>query len=655
MKTILFIAPHLSTGGLPQYLCKKVESLISSCNVYVLEYEDITGGVLVVQKNKLRNLLGDKLISIPWGGDKNQVISIINEINPNIIHFEEMPEYFMDDSITRQIYNNHRTYTIFETSHDSSFNPDNKRFFPDKFILVSNYQVKLLAPLGIPSEVVEYPIEYQERPDRQKALEALNLNPLYKHVLHVGLFTPRKNQSEFFDYAKNFIGQNVIFHSVGNMADNFKYYWEPLVNEKPENVIIWGERNDVDKFYSAMDLFLFTSRGTINDKETMPLVIREAISWNIPTLIYNLPVYENYFDKFDAVKYLSFDSKDLNITTISSMINSKPKNDAVIISAYPTSKSSIELTLKSIKAAKSNGYYVILVSHAPVSLELQESADYVVYDSNNLLTYHDYYSSVFFDYEHFRLDMNLKTENNHLYHGPAVYTNYVNGITAAKQLGFENAICYNFDMILTDKDVLNTFSSYLETNKAVFNVTKPEEGFALRTVLFGINVDFFLDYFPSIRTESDYNNWKSDVNSQSNGLENIFYNTLKGTISQFKILTDNEFYSLLRNCEIDVCSMVEYFNVVSVNGQPNQFAVWFSTANSKDDRDFTIRIIKDDVVAFNRDFTVKTNEQIYHVFNYDGGNYQIRLYQDGELIKKISIDNEYMNNKLPQNGTLTIK
>jgi hypothetical protein len=40
-----------------------------------------------------------------------------------------------------------------------------------------------------------------------------------------------------------------------------------------------------------MDLFLFTSRGTNTDKETMPLVIREALSYQIPTLIYNLPVY----------------------------------------------------------------------------------------------------------------------------------------------------------------------------------------------------------------------------------------------------------------------------------------------------------------------------------------------------------------------------
>jgi hypothetical protein len=50
MKKILFIAPHLSTGGLPQFLLKKIQSLINDYEIYCVEYDDITGGVLVVQR-----------------------------------------------------------------------------------------------------------------------------------------------------------------------------------------------------------------------------------------------------------------------------------------------------------------------------------------------------------------------------------------------------------------------------------------------------------------------------------------------------------------------------------------------------------------------------------------------------------------------------
>ena len=58
--------------------------------------------------------------------------------------------------------------------------------------------------------------------------------------------------------------------------------------------------------YQSMDLFLFTSRGTANDKETMPLVIREALSYQIPQLLYNLEVYQNYFDSYDSINYLNY-------------------------------------------------------------------------------------------------------------------------------------------------------------------------------------------------------------------------------------------------------------------------------------------------------------------------------------------------------------
>ena len=60
------------------------------------------------------------------------------------------------------------------------------------------------------------------------------------------------------------------------------------MEDKPDNIVWWNERTDVERFYGCMDLFLFTSRGSDNDKETMPLVIREAISHQIPQLLYNL-------------------------------------------------------------------------------------------------------------------------------------------------------------------------------------------------------------------------------------------------------------------------------------------------------------------------------------------------------------------------------
>lgn len=311
MKKLLYVAPHLSTGGLPQYLYKKIELLINDYDIYVVEYSNVTGGVLVVQRNRITGLVKPENF-FTLGEDKKEILEIINRVNPDFIHIEEMPEYFMNYDVAKEIYRDDRTYKIFESSHDSSFDTRNKRFFPDRMLLVSNYQIEMLKDLGVPCTLAEYPIEIKPRPNREEALAALGLDPEYKHVINVGLFTPRKNQAEVFEYARNLKDYKIKFHLIGNQADNFKYYWEPLLKNRPDNCIVWGERSDVHKFYEAADLFLFTSRGSHQDKETSPLVIREAIGHQTPSLIYNLDVYMGMYDKYPNIHYLSMSGDNEN-------------------------------------------------------------------------------------------------------------------------------------------------------------------------------------------------------------------------------------------------------------------------------------------------------------------------------------------------------
>lgn len=304
---LVFIAPHLSTGGLPQYLFKQIESLIDDFDVYCIEWENVTGGVLVIQRNRIANILGDKLITLPE--DKHHLFHILDTLKPDIVHLQEIPEMFMSNDVAGKLYSVERSYLLIETSHDSSYDTKNKIYFPDKFLMVSKYQANNYRELGIPCAIIEYPIEEKVKTKtREQALRDLGLDPTLKHVVNVGLFTPRKNQAEVIEYAKMLKDYPIQFHFLGNQADNFKYYWEPLMNEFPPNCKWWNERNDVDAFYEAADLFLFTSRGHNADHETMPLVIREALSWKTPSLIYNLPVYLNYFDKYPSIQYLNFDN-----------------------------------------------------------------------------------------------------------------------------------------------------------------------------------------------------------------------------------------------------------------------------------------------------------------------------------------------------------
>jgi FkbM family methyltransferase len=138
----------------------------------------------------------------------------------------------------------------------------------------------------------------------------------------------------------------------------------------PTNCKWWGERRDVDNFYQMADLFLFTSRGHSGDKETMPLVIREAISWNIPSLIYNLDVYLNYFDKFNNISYLDTVSKEKNVEKIVEhlKLDKMPHFDVWYENSdnkvFFSSKESYEDLLVSVKDIDSHA--VIWSTHYPV-------------------------------------------------------------------------------------------------------------------------------------------------------------------------------------------------------------------------------------------------------------------------------------------------
>jgi len=329
MKKVLHITPHLSTGGLPQFLLSLLRSTKDLSENYCVEYACHSHD-FVVQRNQVIDLMQDRFHALPE--DKFHLLQLIKDIKPDVIHFQEFPEYFMDSNLTKEIYDVDREYVIIETSHDSSFSHKNKVWFPDRLALISQFQINEFEPLGIPITLLEADIIYKDRPNRREGLAKLGLDPQKIHILNVGLWTSRKNQKEVLFYAKkfyeNFGEDRVQFHCVGNMADNFYEYWNPLVKTATPNVKVWGERSDVENFYSCMDIFLFTSRGHANDKETSPLVLKEAIGWKMPIFMYNLPVYLDYYNKFSNIKYMQTD-ENVNASELlahsRSLLNDIPK------------------------------------------------------------------------------------------------------------------------------------------------------------------------------------------------------------------------------------------------------------------------------------------------------------------------------------------
>jgi len=301
------ILSHCSTGGMPQVACKRIELIKNDIDVYVVEYDNISDH-FIIQKNRIKKLLKSNHF-FTLGKDKFELLDIIEKIQPDYIHMEEMPELFMSYDLATELYKKDRKYKIFETTHSSDFNTDDKTFYPDKFLFVSQYNCYKFNKFGIPTEVIEYPVEKNKVSQEVKLekMRKLGLDPKFKHVVNVGLFTPRKNQAYAFEIARKLVDQPIKFHFIGNQADNFKTYWEPLMKNKPNNCVLWGERDDVDDFLDACDLFLFTSMGFRWNKELNPLVIKEALQHQIPQFLFPLDVYNRKYDIEETIHYLKGD------------------------------------------------------------------------------------------------------------------------------------------------------------------------------------------------------------------------------------------------------------------------------------------------------------------------------------------------------------
>jgi len=310
-KRILFLAPHLSTGGMPEFLLGRLKALIDepSVELHVVEFT-CYATTYVVQRDQIRQMLGDRFHEIGHLGSmedserEERLKQIISQIQPDVIHIEESPEAFdgfnkMSEECQSWIYQSSHPWRIVETCHNIWFNPrENKRISPDAYLFVTPHHT-LETFSEEPSEKFEafYPIIPQTKSElqRRKSLEILELEHLSdaKHLINIGLWTQGKNQGEAVEWARTLEQQypgQYQFHFIGNQAENFESYWGPIMQDLPPNVHIHGERNDINTFYQLADGVVFNSTWECN-----PLALRQALGYPIPVMARNLSQYHSMY------------------------------------------------------------------------------------------------------------------------------------------------------------------------------------------------------------------------------------------------------------------------------------------------------------------------------------------------------------------------
>ena len=643
MKKLLIITPHLSTGGAPQVTANKIKLLKDDFIIKVVEH-DFLAWSYVVQRNIIMGLVGvDNFHTL--GENKYEGLKrVIDDFQPDVVSMEEIPEMFMNEQTSDFIYQDNHSYKIYESTHDSSFNVKNKKYFPNKFVFVSPYSAFQYMDLGVPIEIIEYPVDKKKQDYKYQKRELLGLDNNYKHIVIVGLFTPRKNQKYAFELAEHLYQYPVKFHFLGNLAGNFEFYWKPLLdakesNERLNNCIIWDERSDVEDFLESSDMFLFCSKGERSNKELNPIAIKEAMEYDVPKFMYNLDVYCNKYNDYDNVHYLTGDLETdsraiIDTLNVEKEIDRK-KEEIIIVGTYPNLKERVKLTKECISRLRTLGRKIMLVSHYPVDFETQKLVDYYVYDAHNPLTHHSFYTR-FYNYTNAydaELNINaLKNSNQSL----TVLTNLYNGFKEAKNQGFQRAFYLTFDVLLDFNDidaVNNSFDTITNTNKAYLATLNTPFGKGIQTNGMTFEIDFFISTFHDVRDSKEYNDICTNINCQ-NFLEDYFIKCLSNRHEKSYTLINNEQETFLLKSGLGTSSNSEYYSILPIDKSENEFMFYFFSYNL-DERKVNITMLEDGIEFFNTRFQVNKCREYKKDFKFNGKPIDFILdFYDGDDLYK---------------------
>ncbi len=334
--------------------------------------------------------------------------------------------------------------------------------------------------------------------------------------------------------------------------------------------------------------------------------------------------------------------------------------EVFVISTYPNTQAVINTTKECIEAVKNTGRKVILTSHIPLPKELAVIADYCITDNNNILTKHTFYNKYWSKTPEYDLEVYLKGEDNDVYHGPACYSNYYNGVALAKNLGFEKTYLLNYDYILKDDSYINHISKILNTKKAFFGKDQDLEGNQIVTWFAALQPNTLLS-LPKVETAKEYDNLMNMWGAESNGYENLMYHFYKN-IPNLHWENNNEFEIQTKNTfNHKDYSNIEYFTILPTNKE-NTFVSFFKSSNNNDSRLIKYEVYKNDELIKNNEYKVTSKYNTHDFISYNDKDEFKIVYKIYDLdtdkylfTKSFFVNQEYRQNQIHKNGKFTFK
>ena len=296
----------------------------------------------------------------------------------------------------------------------------------------------------------------------------------------------------------------------------------------------------------------------------------------------------------------------------------------IVIGAYPNTPKKEEVLRNEINSLMGLGFDFMLISHYPVSVELQSMVDYYIYDKNQTLTPIERSPYYWSDNGGFF----LKVFNSR--HSLPICQNMYNAFKFSELKNYDFVYFIENDNLFSNSDAekLNTLIDTMvnENKKCIF--FKPEGyrdqgSYVYETQMFGISPKYFNERFILPTTESE---WYSE--NMPITLELGFYEKLKQFENDFLIIPEHssEYFS---ESKINIFRVENFIVEVLYNQTTPSQPILYCQSNQRNPYDYRVVVMLDGKVI--EDKIVYPSHWFYLPLSLRDEKLTVKVYENNEI------------------------
>lgn len=311
----------------------------------------------------------------------------------------------------------------------------------------------------------------------------------------------------------------------------------------------------------------------------------------------------------------------------------------IVIGCYPNSEKKEQVLKDELKSLKNIDFDLMLVSHYPVSVELQSMVDYYIYDKNQTLTPLNMCSHWWLANDAFTINIfNAR-------HALPICQNMFNSFKFSEIKEYDFVYFIENDNVFSEKDSIKLSKlvddMVIKNKKCIF--FKPEsfreaDSYVYETQLFGVTPKYFNEIFNLPTKEEE---WIYEELGYT--LELAFFRKLNSFEENFLII-DEHSSEYFNTSEINIFRVEDFvFEVVHNNTNPEQPILFLSCGSRKPIERKVLIKINGEVI---QDLIMFSSHWSYFPLSLDGGELCVEVYENDilENIKTYKLNNDLLIN-----------